>query len=83
MDKVSDFTGMNVYLGTFCKIYQKWSGVEELVLALGKEPVDVVGVSTSVRFIAGDERGGGVRLGHRWSDELHCDQNQFVFCWRD
>jgi hypothetical protein len=52
MDKVSDFTGMNVYLGTLCKIYQKWSGAEELVLALGEEPVDVVGVSTSVGFIA-------------------------------
>ena len=52
MDKVSDFTSMNVYLGTLCKIYQKWSGAEELVLALGEEPVDVVGVSTSVGFIA-------------------------------
>jgi hypothetical protein len=52
MDKVSDFTGMNVYLGTLCKIYQKWGGVEELVLALGEEPVDVVGVPTSVGFIA-------------------------------
>ena len=81
MDKVSDFTGFNVYLGTLGKIYQKWSGGEELVFALGEEPVDVVGVSTSVRLIAGDECGGCVRLGHRWSDELHCDQNQFGFSW--
>ena len=73
MHKVSDFTGVNVYLDTLCKIYQKWSGAEKLVFALGEEPVDVVGVSTSIRFIAGDERGGCVRLGHRWSDELHCD----------
>jgi hypothetical protein len=81
MNKVSDFTGFNVYLGTLCEIDQKRSGAEKLVFALGKEPVDVVRVSTSVRFIAGDERAGGVRLGHRWSDELHCDQNQFGFCW--
>ncbi len=82
MDKVSDFTSFNVYLGTLCEIYQKWSGVEELVFALGEEPVDIVGVSASARFIAGDERGSGVRLGHGWSDELHCDQDQFGFCWR-
>ena len=75
MNKVSNFTGFNVYLGALCKIYQKWSGAEKLVLALGKEPVNIVGVSTSVRFIAGDERSGCVRLGHRWSDELHCDQH--------
>ncbi len=73
MDKVFDFTGSNVYLGTLCEIYQKWSGAEKLVFALGEEPVDIVWVSTSIRFIAGDERGGCVRLGHRWSDELHCD----------
>jgi hypothetical protein len=35
MDKVSDFTGVNVYLGTLCEIDQKWSGVEELAFALG------------------------------------------------
>ena len=52
MDEVSDFTGFNVYLGTLCKINQKWSGAEELVFALGKEPVDVVRVTTSVGFIA-------------------------------
>ncbi len=73
MDKVSDFTGFNIYLGTLGEIYQKWSGAEKLVLALGEEPVDVVGVLTSIRFIAGNERGGCVRLGHGWSDELHCD----------
>ena len=82
MDKVSDFTGFNVYLGTLGEIYQEWSGTEKLVFALGEEPVDVIGVPTSVRLIAGDERGGCVRLGHRWSDELHCDQNQFGFRWR-
>ena len=81
MNKVSDFTGFNVDLGALCEIYQKWSGVEKLELALGKEPVDIVRVSTSVRFIAGDERGSGVRLGHGWSDELHCDQDQFGFRW--
>jgi hypothetical protein len=81
MNKVSDFTGFNVNLGALGEIYQKWSGAEELVFALGEKPVDVVGVSTSVRFIAGDERASGVRLGHRWGDELHCDQNQFRFCW--
>ena len=64
MDKVSDFTGFNVYLGTLGEINQKWSGGEKLVFALGEEPVDVVGVSTSVRLIAGDECGGCVRLGH-------------------
>ncbi len=82
MYKVSDFTGFNMYLGALAKVYQKWSGVEELVFALGEEPVDVVGVSTSVGFIAGDKGVGGVRFGHRWGDELHCDQNQFGFCWR-
>ncbi len=52
VDKVSYFTGFNVYLGTLCKINQKWSGAEKLVFALGKEPVDVVRVTTSVGFIA-------------------------------
>ncbi len=75
MNKVSNFTGLNIYLGTLCEIYQKWSGGEKLVFALGEKPVDVVGVSTSVRFIARNERAGGVRLGHRWSDKLHCDQD--------
>ena len=64
MNKVSDFTSFNVNLGALGEIYQKRSGAEELVFALGKESVDVVGVSTSVGFIAGDERVGGVRLGH-------------------
>ena len=64
MNKVSDFTGFNIYLGALGEVYQKWSGGEELVFALGEKPVDVVGVSTSVRFIAGDECGGCVRLGH-------------------
>jgi hypothetical protein len=36
MNKVSDFTGFNVYLGTLCEIDQKRSGAEELVFALGK-----------------------------------------------
>ncbi len=82
MNKVSNFTGFNVYLGALGEVYQKWSCGEKLVFALGEEPVDVVGVSTSIRFIAGYERAGGVRLGHRWSDELHCDQDQFRFSWR-
>ncbi len=73
MDKVSDFTGFNVYLGTLGEIYQKWSGGEKLMFALGEDSVDVVGVSTSVGFIAGNERGGCMRFGHGWSDELHCD----------
>jgi hypothetical protein len=64
MTKVSDFTSFNLNVGALGEIYQKGSGAEELVFALGEEPVDVVGVSTSIRFIAGDERGGGVRLGH-------------------
>jgi hypothetical protein len=81
MNKVSDFTGFNLYLGALAKVYQKWSGVEKLVFALGEEPVDVIGVSTSVRFIAGDKRGGGVRFRHRWGDKLHCDQDQFGFRW--
>ena len=75
MNKVSNFTGFNLYLGALGKVYQKWSGAEKLMFALGEEPIDVVGVSTSVRFIAGDERGGCVRLGHGWSNELHCDQD--------
>ncbi len=78
MDKVADFTIFNFYLSALCEIYQKWSGGEELVFALGEEPIDVVGVATSVRFVTGDERCGCVRLGHRWSDELHCDQDQFT-----
>ena len=73
MNKISDFTGFNIYLGTLGEIYQKWSGVEKLVFALGEEPVDVVGVSTSTRFIAGDKRAGGVWFRHRWGDELHRD----------
>ena len=81
MDKLADFTCFNFYLGALCEIYQKWSGGEERVFALGEEPVDVVGVLASVRFIARDERCGCVRLGHRWSDELHCDQDQFRFHW--
>ena len=64
MDEVSDFTGVNFYLSTLCEIYQKWSGAEKLVFALGQEPVDIVGVSASVGFIAGNERGSCVRLGH-------------------
>jgi hypothetical protein len=82
VNKVSDFTSFNFNLGALGEIDQKGSGAEELVFALGKEPVDVVGVSTSIGFIAGDERGGGVRLGHGWGYELHCDQNQFGFCRR-
>ncbi len=75
MNKVSDFTGLNLYLGALGEVYQKWSGGEKLVFALGEKPVDVVGVSTTVRFIAGDECVGGVRFRHRWSYELHCDQD--------
>jgi hypothetical protein len=73
MNKVSDFTGFNIYLGALGEVYQKWSSAEKLAFALGEEPVDVVGVSTSVRFIAGDKCAGGVRFRHRWGDELHCD----------
>ena len=64
MDKVSDFTGFNVYLGTLGEIYQEWSGTEKLVFALGEEPVDVVGVPTSVRLIAGNKRVGCMRFRH-------------------
>jgi hypothetical protein len=73
MNKVSDFTGFNIYLGALGEVYQKWSSAEKLAFALGEEPVDVVGVSTSVRFIAGDKCAGGVRFRHRWGDELHCN----------
>ncbi len=74
MDKVADFTIFNFYLGALCEVYQEWSGCEELVFALGEEPIDIVGVATSVRFVAGDEGCSCVRFGHRRSDELHCDQ---------
>ena len=43
MNKVSNFTGFDLYLGALGEVYQKWSGAEKLVFALGKEPVDVVG----------------------------------------
>jgi hypothetical protein len=36
MEKVSDFTGFNVYLGTLGKIHQEWSGGEKLVFALAR-----------------------------------------------
>ncbi len=79
MNEVSNFTSFDVYLGTLGEVHQKWSGAEELVFALGKEPVYVVGVSASVRLIAGDERGGGVSFWHRWGDELHCNQDKLGF----
>jgi hypothetical protein len=36
MNKVSDFTGFNIYLGALGEVYQKWSGAEKLVFALGE-----------------------------------------------
>ena len=64
MDKVSNFTGVDVYLGTLCEVDQKWGSAEELAFALGEEPVDIVRVSTSVGFIAGNKRVGCMRFRH-------------------
>ncbi len=64
VDKVSNFTGVDVYLGTLCEVDQKWGSAEELAFALGKEPVDIVRVSTSVGFVAGNKRAGCMRLRH-------------------
>jgi hypothetical protein len=56
VNKISNFTVFNYDLSTYCEIYQKWGGSEELVFALGKEPVDVVGITTPAGFISSDER---------------------------